>query len=55
MNLHDYSDVTLAVKIVRDDDLEKITAHKKEFDILLNLSHPQIIKAVEIFCDEFKN
>lgn len=55
MHLNDYSKETFAVKIVRDDDVEKITAHKKEFEILLKLNHPSIIKAIEIFSDEFKN
>ncbi len=43
------------MKIVRDDDLEKIIAHKKEFDILLKLNHNNVVKAKEIFSNEFKN
>jgi serine/threonine protein kinase len=52
---NDFSEKAFAVKIVRDDDPEKIFAHKKEFDILMKLQHPQIIRAIEIFSDEFKN
>jgi len=44
-----------AVKIVRDDDREKILAHQKEFEILLKLNHGNIVKAIELFSDEFKH
>lgn len=44
-----------AVKIVRDDDKEKIIAHLKEFEILNGLRHPNIVGAIEIFEDKFKN
>ena len=44
-----------AVKIVRDDDQEKIIAHQKEFDILKQLDHFNVVRAVEIFNNEFKN
>jgi len=49
------SDEIFAVKIVRDDDQEKILAHKKEFEILLKLNHSNVVRAVEIFSNEFKN
>jgi hypothetical protein len=56
IDLNDYlPDQVFAVKIVRDDDLEKIIAHKKEFDILLKLNHNNVVKAKEIFSNEFKN
>jgi hypothetical protein len=32
-----------AVKIVRDDDQEKIIAHKKEFEILFKLKHKNVV------------
>jgi calcium-dependent protein kinase len=44
-----------AVKLVRDDDIEKMIAHKKEFEILQTLDHPNVVKAVEIFEDDFKH
>lgn len=44
-----------AVKIVRDDDKEKIIAHKTEFGILKGLDHPNVVKMLEIFDDTFKN
>lgn len=44
-----------AVKIVRDDDKEKIIAHQKEFEILKDLHHENIVRAVEVFEDKFKN
>jgi len=43
-----------AVKIVRDDDEEKIIAHRREFEILKLLTHPNVVGAREIFEDDFK-
>jgi len=39
----------LAVKIVRDDDEEKLIAHKNEFEIMYRLDHPNIVKGIELF------
>ena len=38
-----------AVKIVRDDDCEKIMAQKREFEILEKLDHPNVVKVIEYF------
>ena len=43
------------MKIVRDDDNEKIKAHEREFDILKGLHHKNIVKAIEMVHDNFKN
>jgi serine/threonine protein kinase len=43
------------VKIVRDDDKEKIFAHKKEFEILSKLHHKNIVRSIEMFHDEFRS
>ena len=42
-----------AVKYTRDDDLEKLAAHEKEFRILERLNHENIVSAVELFKDDF--
>jgi serine/threonine protein kinase len=56
LNNDDYvTDEPYAVKIVRDDDIEKIIAHEREFEILLPLNHINIVRAKEIFRNEFKN
>lgn len=44
-----------AVKIVRDNDPEKLLAHEMEFKIMKNLDHANVVRAVEIFRDDFKN
>jgi serine/threonine protein kinase len=44
-----------AVKIVRDNDEEKLRAHENEFYILSRLNHKNIVRAVEIFKDPFKS
>jgi len=44
-----------AVKVVRDNDHEKLRAHENEFQILSRLKHKNIVGAVEIFKDYFKN
>lgn len=44
-----------AVKVVRDNDQEKLTAHVNEFKILSMLKHKNIVGAVEMFNDTFKN
>lgn len=41
--------------MVRSDDEEKIQAHKREFEILQTLNHSSIVKAIELFTDEFKH
>ena len=38
-----------AVKISREADEEKRMAHKKEFQITINLSHPNIVRSFEFF------
>lgn len=43
-----------AVKIVRDDDQEKILAHTREFEIMKQLNHPNVVKAIEIFSNGLK-
>ena len=40
---------------MRDDDNEKLLAHEKEFEILNKLNHKNIVKAIEMFHDKFKN
>lgn len=52
----DYSkDEPFAVKIVRDDDREKIIAHEKEFEILQPLKHNNIVHSIEIYRNAFKS
>ena len=43
-----------AVKVVREDDEEKIEVHKREFQIMKNLDHSNITKARELFVNDFK-
>lgn len=43
------------MKVVRDNDHEKLRAHENEFQILSRLKHRNIVGAVEIFKDYFKN
>lgn len=43
-----------AVKVVREDDEEKIEAHRREYQIMSTLDHPNIAKALAIFFNEFK-
>jgi serine/threonine protein kinase len=40
---------------VRDDDKEKIIAHKREFEILNKLNHRNIVRSIEMFYDEFRS
>lgn len=40
---------------MRDDDEEKLIAHEREFKILKNLNHINIVKAIELFYDKQKN
>lgn len=51
----DYLPTPFAVKIVRDDDSEKIDAHEREFSILKKLDHRNVVRAVESFSDKFKH
>ncbi len=44
----------LAVKMMREDDEEKILASKKEFEIMEKLSHPNIVKSMEIYVNDQK-
>jgi hypothetical protein len=55
MEITEYDPTPFAVKIVRDDDKEKIIAHLREFEILKGLRHPNVVGAIEIFEDSFKN
>lgn len=41
-----------AVKIVRENDEEKIIAHKNEFSIMERLNHQSIVKSYEIFVND---
>lgn len=50
-----YSDIKYAVKIVKDDDNEKLLAHKAEFEILNKLSHNNVVRSIEIFNNELKS
>ena len=47
----DPSVVPYAVKLVRDNDQEKLRAHENEFYILSKLNHKNIVGAVEMFKD----
>lgn len=40
-----------AVKIIREDDGEKILAHEHEFKVLAGLKHDNIVKVFECFQD----
>ena len=44
----------LAVKVVREEDEEKILAHKKEFEITQRLNHKNIVKSTEININSVK-
>jgi len=39
---------------MREDDEEKILASKKEFEITQKLSHPSIVKSIEMFVNDQK-
>lgn len=41
-----------AVKVVREEDEEKIQAHKNEFEITKSLSHKNIVTALEIYVND---
>lgn len=41
-----------AVKLVREEDEEKIIAHKNEFQITRMLNHNNIVKSIEIFIND---
>ena len=43
------------MKVTRDDDQEKLRAHELEFKILERLNHPNIVRGIELFRDDFKN
>lgn len=43
-----------AVKIMREDDEEKILASKKEFEITQKLNHPNIVRSIEMFVNDQK-
>jgi serine/threonine protein kinase len=55
MSPETYKPTKYAVKIVRDDDNEKLKAHEREFEILSKLNHINVVKTKEIFIDEFKS
>ena len=44
----------LVVKVTREDDPEKKLAHKKEFELLCKLDHPNILKAISFYENPFK-
>lgn len=41
-----------AVKIMREDDEEKLLAAKKEFEITKKLNHKNIVKSIELFVND---
>ena len=43
-----------AVKVMREDDEEKIMASKKEFEITQKLKHENIVKSFEMFVNDQK-
>jgi len=43
-----------AVKMIREDDEEKLQAHRKEFQLAYEMSHPNVVKAIEIFENPMK-
>ena len=40
---------------MRDDDSEKMIAHEREFEILQTLNHKNVVRAVELFINQFKH
>ena len=44
----------MAVKIVREEDEEKILVHQREFNIMQRLSHKNIVKSLEIYVNSIK-
>lgn len=44
-----------AVKVVKENDEEKLLAHEKEFNIMKDLDHPNIVKTIELFMNKVKN
>lgn len=42
----------LAVKVMREDDEEKLQAAKKEFEITKRLNHKNIVKSIELFIND---
>lgn len=42
-------DNPLAVKVSREDDIERKNAHKKEFAITSMLKHPNVSQSIEFF------
>ena len=55
MDASEYLPQPYAVKIMRSDDEEKIRAHTQEFEILKRLDHPNVVKAKEMFTNQFKH
>lgn len=55
MDKNSYLPKKYAVKIVRDDDKEKIMAHEREFEILSKLSHKNVVRSIEMFHDDFRS
>lgn len=43
-----------AVKVMREDDEEKLLAAKKEFEITKKLNHKNIVKSIELFVNDKK-
>ena len=44
--------IPFAVKLVREEDEEKIMAHKNEFEITKRLNHKNIVKSYELFIND---
>lgn len=40
------------MKVVREEDEEKIQAHKNEFNITQKLMHQNIVKSLEIYVND---
>ena len=44
-----------AVKLARSNDQEVLDAHEREYAIIKDLDHPNVIKGFELFKDDLKN
>lgn len=43
------------MKKIRENDEEKLIAHEREFELIKNMSHPNLIKVVETFFNKSKS
>mmetsp|Transcript_20990 Transcript_20990/g.32549 ORF Transcript_20990/g.32549 Transcript_20990/m.32549 type:complete len:96 (-) Transcript_20990:867-1154(-) len=44
-----------AVKLSRDDNLEKLHAFKREYELTKQLDHPNVVNSVEMFSNNVTN